>query len=588
MVLSTALFNKPAFKNLICNGLVLAEDGRKMSKRLKNYPAPEHILSTYGADALRLYLINSPVVRAEDLRFQELGVKQVLNDVFLRWYNGYRLFVQNANNNELTSGVPFSRDLAKALDSKNTMDRWILATANSLLRFARKEMEGYRLYTVVPRLVETIDQMSNWYIRMNKNRFSGEGGAEDRQHSLCTLYEVLLLLSKLMAPLTPFFAELTYCNLVKAIPEGDPERHSSVHFGMIPEVNEAAIDEKIEFDMQMFQEVIVAGRTLRERHNLKTRTPLPEVTLVHMKDASLESIRRLEAYVKEELNVRAVSTFLVSEKPELVRFNPTPNHGGLGKRFGKAYKEVQKQISALTHDQLAGFMASGSITVGENVFSKEDIMISLQYAGDTGATDALVLDSGVGIVLLSKRPDASMLEEAMAREICSKVQKMRKEAGLQKTDEVEVGFACGSEGSPLAKLLTGHADYIAGRIGKPLVPRAKLPSLAVPLLLKQTDAGVQSIDDKGAIVVTVEPIELSLCRGCAFFHQAKMAKLCPEPTVAAGVEGYVQGKDYAALKASLAASGGKLSIQMDGHKVALKQGEHFFLSSSEAHKAGAL
>jgi len=190
--------------------------------------------------------------------------------------------------------------------------------------------------------------------------------------------------------------------------------------------------------------------------------------------------------------------------------------------------------------------------------------------------------------LLSKRPDASMLEEAMAREICSKVQKMRKEAGLQKADEVEVGFACSSDDSPLAKLLAGHADYIAGRIGKPLVPRAKLPSLAVPLLLKQTDAGVQSIDDKGAIGVTVEAIELSLCRGCAFFHQAKMAKLCPEPTVAAGVEGYVQGKDYAALKAALAASGGKLSIQMDGQKVALKQGEHFVLSSSEAHKAGAL
>ena len=144
MVLSTALFDKPAFKNLICNGLVLAEDGRKMSKRLKNYPDPQHILATYGADALRLYLINSPVVRAEDLRFAEDGVKQVVRDVFIPWYHAYRLFVQSANALEGTCGKPFDRDAQCALASTNTMDRWILASAHSLLRFMRQEMELYR------------------------------------------------------------------------------------------------------------------------------------------------------------------------------------------------------------------------------------------------------------------------------------------------------------------------------------------------------------------------------------------------------------------------------------------------------------
>lgn len=142
MVLSTALFDKPAFKNLICNGLVQAEDGRKMSKRLKNYPDPQLILDSYGADALRLYLINSPVVRADDLAFKEAGVKQVLKDVFLPWYHAYRMFVQCANSLEAKSGVPFRRDAACALASTNTMDRWILAAVNSLVGFTRQEVRA--------------------------------------------------------------------------------------------------------------------------------------------------------------------------------------------------------------------------------------------------------------------------------------------------------------------------------------------------------------------------------------------------------------------------------------------------------------
>ena len=142
MVLSTALFDKPAFKNLICNGLVLAEDGRKMSKRLKNYPDPAHILASYGADALRLYLINSPVVRADDLAFKERGVMQVLKDVFLPWYHAYRMFIQCANALETTDGKMFKRDAAAALASTNTMDKRILAAANSLVAFARREVRA--------------------------------------------------------------------------------------------------------------------------------------------------------------------------------------------------------------------------------------------------------------------------------------------------------------------------------------------------------------------------------------------------------------------------------------------------------------
>lgn len=142
MVLSTALFDKPPFKNLICNGLVQAEDGRKMSKRLKNYPEPSLILNRYGADALRLYLINSPVVRAEDLPFREDGVKQVLKDVFLPWYHAYRNFVQSCDLMEASTGQRFEPDEKLALASANTMDRWILAAANSLCGYMRQVIKA--------------------------------------------------------------------------------------------------------------------------------------------------------------------------------------------------------------------------------------------------------------------------------------------------------------------------------------------------------------------------------------------------------------------------------------------------------------
>ncbi|GFY92832.1 tRNA synthetase class I (I, L, M and V) family protein [Actinidia rufa] len=148
MVLSTALFGKPAFRNLICNGLVLAEDGKKMSKRLKNYPSPMEVINDYGADALRLYIINSPVVRAEPLRFKKDGVYGVVKDVFLPWYNAYRFLVQNAKRLEVEGLAPFSPIEQVTLQtSSNVLDQWINSATQSLVHFVQQEMDGYRLYT---------------------------------------------------------------------------------------------------------------------------------------------------------------------------------------------------------------------------------------------------------------------------------------------------------------------------------------------------------------------------------------------------------------------------------------------------------
>ena len=586
MVLSTALFDKPAFKNLICNGLVLAEDGRKMSKRLKNYPDPQHILACYGADALRLYLINSPVVRAEDLRFAEDGVKQVVRDVFIPWYHAYRLFVQSANALEGASGKPVDRDAQCALASTNTMDRWILASAHSLLRFMRQEMELYRLYTVVPKLVLMIDQLTNWFLRLNKERFAGERGADDQRASLATLFEVLTMMCKMMAPLTPFFTELAFRNLRHGLPEA--ERLDSVHFDEIPQYMPEAIDEQIEADMAVMQQLIELGRAIRDRHNLSMRLPLPELTLVSRDPAALAAVKRLEAYISDELNVRVVSTALVADVPELVRFKCLPNHTTLGKRFGKDYKAIQDQVKQLTHEQLAAFMTSGSMTMGGHEFSGDDIKVSLEYAGPTGDRDVDLMADGAGILVLHTKPTGAMLDEAMAREVCAKVQKLRKEAGLRKADEVEVGFASKLGGdSPLATVLRSQHEYIAGRIGKGLLDTAKLPSLAVPLATKTEEVKVFRLVDEKLEVVT-ETITLTLCRACVFLAAPALALLVSDPVVIDGVSNLLNCKDHPAFKATLAASAGALGCTLDGHKLQLQLGTHFFLSSTDAIKAGAL
>lgn len=170
LVISTALFNKAPFKNLIANGLVLASDGQKMSKRKKNYPDPMEVVHKYGADALRLYLINSPVVRAENLRFKEEGVRDIIKDVFLPWYNAYRFLVQNIiryEKEDLGGSAQYAYDKdrhSENMKNASVIDIWILSFKESLVDFFATEMKQYRLYTVVPRLTKFIDHLTNWYV----------------------------------------------------------------------------------------------------------------------------------------------------------------------------------------------------------------------------------------------------------------------------------------------------------------------------------------------------------------------------------------------------------------------------------------
>ena len=310
LVISTALFDKPPFKNLIVNGLVLASDGQKMSKRKKNYPDSTEVMGKYGADALRLYLITSPAVRAENLRFREEGVKDILKDVLIPWYNAFRFFSQNVQMYELDNKKPFVVIEQKHLRLENIMDSWITSFTQSLVKFVVEEMGKYHLYKVVPRLVKFVDNLTNWYVRMNRPRLKGQadGGESDTRTALSVLYHVLLNMSRLMAPFTPFISELLYKDLKNLLPGPESERATSVHHLSIPEVVETQIDVNIERKVNNMQRVIELGRVIRDRKTLPLKYPLAKVVVISRDESIPKDVEELSDYIKSELNVLDLET----------------------------------------------------------------------------------------------------------------------------------------------------------------------------------------------------------------------------------------------------------------------------------------
>ncbi|XP_004870143.1 isoleucine--tRNA ligase, cytoplasmic isoform X3 [Heterocephalus glaber] len=472
LVLATALFRQPPYKNVIANGLILASDGQKMSKRKKNYPDPVSVIQKYGADALRLYLINSPMVRAENLRFKEEGVRNVLKDVLLPWYNAYRLFIQNALRLHKEEEIQFLYNENTVKESPNITDRWILSFMQSLLGFFETEMAAYRLYTVVPRLVKFVDVLTNWYVRMNRRRLKGENGTEDCVMALETLFSVLLSLCRLMAPYTPFLTELMYQNLKMLIdPVSVQDKDTlSIHYLMLPRVREELIDKKTENAVSRMQSVIELGRVIRDRKTIAIKYPLKEIVVIHQDPDALNDIRSLEKYILEELNVRKVT--LSTDKYKYgIRLRAEPDHMVLGKRLKGAFKAVMMAIKQLNGEELEQFQKSGSIVVEGHELREEDIRLMYTFDQTRGGTAQFEAHSNAqALVLLDVTPDQSMVDEGMAREVINRIQKLRKKCNLVPTDEITVYYNAKSEEMYLNNVIESHTEFICATIKAPLKP----------------------------------------------------------------------------------------------------------------------
>jgi isoleucyl-tRNA synthetase len=318
---------------LIVNGIVLAEDGSKMSKSKKNYPDPMKIAHDFGADACRLYLCNSPVVRAEPLKFASEGVKGIVRDVFLPWFNAYRFLIQNISRWEKATGhnFTFNPSLKNELWARadaNIMDKWIITANQHLIQFVREEMDNYRLYNVVKHMLQFLEQLTNWYVRLNRSRMKGEEGPEEQFTSLNTLFDVLLNTTIMMSCITPFLSEYVYQNMRNGIHNADPLYAESIHFLSIPNYQEGLINDRIEKMVDRMQSAIEIGRKIRDQKNKSIKTPLSKVTIVHSDKLVGEDLVTLAGYIKDELN--CLEFEIQTNEAEFVEYLSEPDHKLIG------------------------------------------------------------------------------------------------------------------------------------------------------------------------------------------------------------------------------------------------------------------
>lgn len=441
-VLASALFDKPPFKNVIVNGLVLAEDGKKMSKRLKNYPDPVYVLDTYGADALRAYLTSSPASHADDLCFSEAGVKEVVRSVLLPFWNAYSFFVTYAIADSWTTD-DFKGESLSHLD--NELDRWILSRLQSLIRSVDEKMEVYHLYEVVPRVLHFIDDLTNWYIRLNRRRFWEEKKSDDKNAAYATLYFILKDFCKILAPILPFVTEEAYQNLRL---KGDSD---SVHLSEFPKVREEWIARELENQMQLVQSVVVLGRSIRSSSRIKTRQPLKEVRVITRDPADQRAIERYGSIISQELNVKKIS--FTTDEAKWVLLAAKANAKVLGPRLGSKMKLVLERVQELSPDEVSRIESEGGVNIDGEWIKLDEILIQRQPK-QKGA----IQTQGELTVWIDTELDDDLVAEGRAREIVNRIQKLRKDMNLEVTDRIRLAYESADE---LRSVFERFHSYIA-------------------------------------------------------------------------------------------------------------------------------
>ncbi len=450
-VLSAALFDEPAFRNCVVNGLVLAEDGRKMSKSLRNYPDPSAVFEEHGADALRAFLINSPVLRAEPLRFSEEGVRHVVRSVLLPLWNTYSFFTTYAE----ADGVTLD-DIRNAPppEHRTELDRWILSILQSLIDEVNRQMEGYYLYDVVPPTLSFIDDLTNWYIRRSRRRFWSARGADDtdKMAAFATLYEVLTTFAKVLAPVLPFITERLYQDLVAT---HDPAAPRSVHHCDFPVADPALIDRGLEEAISVVRTVVQLGHSLRKRHNLKVRQPLQRAVVLSHDPSVPAIVADHSQMIADELNVRQVVT--QTDEAALVDLSAKCDFRKLGPRLGPRMKEVAQAVEELGNDEIERLLDGDTIEVAGEHLGLEDVVVT------RSAREGTVVETAgdVGVALDTQLTE-DLIDEGRSREIVSVIQNLRRDAGLAVSDRIRVRW---SSGAPdLIRVLEEHGGTIAAEV----------------------------------------------------------------------------------------------------------------------------
>lgn len=441
-ILAAALFDGPAFETVIVNGLVLAEDGKKMSKSARNYSDPVEVINKFGADALRLFLMNSAVVRAEDLKYSDDGVLEILKSIIIPLWNAYSFFVTYANlDNASPQGAPEVPD--------NPLDRWILSEVEKLVSEVTLQLDDYELQKAIAPILNFIDLLNNWYIRRSRRRFWRSENDSDKDQAYQTLYYVLMKLVTIASPFIPFVTEEIYLNL-KA--EGSPD---SVHLCDWPETDVSRRDFELEHKMEVTRQAVSMGRALRSMHSLKTRQPLKALNLVTRNDSEKLVLREMTDIISEELNVKEV--IFRDNEEDLVEYSAKANFKVLGKQLGPNMKTAAAAIAELKATEIQSLIEGATLSLdlsfGTLEVTEESVVIQRSEKANMK-----VLNEGSLTVALDSEMTEELLQEGIVRDIVRSVQNMRKDRDLDVTDRIILSI---SGNDRVKNAVVAFQDYLS-------------------------------------------------------------------------------------------------------------------------------
>ena len=442
--ISTLLFDSPAYKNVICLGLILDGQGQKMSKTRGNVVSPWEVLDKNGADAMRWYLYTASPP-GQERRFSSDLVGEVLRTFTLTLWNTYSFFVTYAN---LDGWKPDKN----AKVEYSLLDQWLLSSLHTLVKDVTQALETYDVIGATRPIEQFVDQLSNWYLRRSRRRFWKSGSDTDKQAAYATLYEALVTVGKLLAPTMPFIADELFLNLVGSVEEGLPD---SVHLMPWPEYDPARINEKLNRDMNLVMRLTSLGHAARNKANRKVRQPLSEAAFAVSNREEASVLMEYADLLEDELNVKTVRS--LNSASEAVSYTLNPQAKQLGQKYGNRYPDIRKAILALEPEKYAQKLLAGdsiAVTVNDEELQllPEEVEVRIQ------AREGYAVGSeGAYLAALVTELTPELAQEGLAREFVRRVQDLRKTSDLEIADRIVLYY----NATPgLVGAVNAFADYI--------------------------------------------------------------------------------------------------------------------------------
>jgi len=448
--IATMVFDSVAYKNVVSNGLVLDKNGVKMSKRLGNSVDPFETLENHGADATRWYMMSN-ANPWDNLKFDIAGIEEVKRKFFGTLYNTYSFFALYAN----IDGFDYS-EASIPMKDRTEIDRWVISLLNTLIKEVEADYADYEPTRATRKIQSFVeDHLSNWYVRLCRRRFWKGEYTADKKAAYQTLYTCLLTVSKLMAPVSPFFADWLYRNLNTAT---GLESHDSVHLALFPDANESLIDKALEQRMSYAQRISSLVLSLRKKESLRVRQPLTKV-LIPILDAKFQTqVEQVEDLIVAEVNVKEIE--YISDSAGVIKKKIRPNFKTLGKTLGKNMKDASKLISAFTQDDITNLEMNGSYSLSVNGESYELSLADFEISAEEIPGWQVAQDGDITVALDITLTD-DLRAEGMARELVNRIQGIRRDTDLDVTDRISILL---QDHESIRNAVTQYGDYIMAEV----------------------------------------------------------------------------------------------------------------------------